>query len=129
MNILTEGAPVDHVETQYLYSDFVCTAHGGWVYPDSFPFNMAFQVLGTRGVLEFSVGIEPVLRWYPFEGEPTTPEYEGGTGYQNELAYFAQCVEEGTPPRRVTPQSARESVRVVEAEAASIESREIVIIG
>ena len=129
MNLLTEGAPVDHVETQYLYSDFVCTAHGGWVYPDSFPFNMAFQVLGTRGVLEFSVGNDPVLRWYPFEGEPTTPEYEGGTGYQNELAYFAQCVEEGTPPRRVTPQSARESVRVVEAEAASIESREIVIIG
>ena len=129
MNIVSDGAPVDHVDTQYLYGDFVCTAQGGWVNPDSFPFNMAFQVLGTRGMLEFSLAKDPVLQWYPFDGEPSTPEYEAGTGYENELAYFVKCIEEGTPPERVTPRSARESVRVVMAEAESIERREIVIIG
>jgi len=129
MNIISDGAAVDHVDTQYLYDDFVCTAQGGWVMPDSFPFNMAFQVLGTNGVLEFSVNNDPMLQWYPFDGEPSTPEYEGGTGYQNELAYFCKCVEDGTAPERVTPHSARESVRVVMAEAQSIETREMVIIG
>jgi predicted dehydrogenase len=128
-NIVSEGAPVDHVDTQYLYNDFVCTAQGGWVMPDSFPFDMGFEVLGSEGLLAFSVNNDPMLQWYPFDGEPETPDYEPGTGYENELAYFVECVESGTPPKRVTPQSARESVRVVMAEADSIASHESVVIG
>ncbi|MGD9495407.1 MAG: Gfo/Idh/MocA family protein [Armatimonadota bacterium] len=129
MNIVSAGAPVDHVETSYLYPDKVCTAQGGWVMPGTFPFEMGFQVLGTRGLLEFSLAKDPALRFYPFEGESMTPEYQAGTGYQNELAYFVECIEAGRAPERVTPQSARESVRIVEAEADSIARREIVIIG
>jgi len=129
MNIVSAGAAVDHVETSYLYDDLVCTAQGGWVFPGSFPFEMGFQVLGTRGLLEFSLAKDPVLRFYPTEGEPYTPEYEGGTGYDNELAYFVECIEAGQAPERVTPRSARESVRIVMAEADSIASHEMVIIG
>ncbi len=129
MNIASEGAPVDHVETSYLYGDMVVTAQGGWVMPDSFPFEMGFQVLGTRGLLVFSLANDPALQFYPFDGEPMAPEYEAGTGYENELAYFVECIEAGRAPERVTPQSARESVRIVEAEADSIASREMVIIG
>lgn len=129
MNIISSGAPVDHVETSYLYKDMLCSALGGWVFPDSFPFEMGFQVLGTRGLLEFSAGKDPALRCYPREGEPYTPDYVPGTGYQNELAYFVDCIEAGKAPERVTPQSARESVRIVMAEADSIADREMVIIG
>ena len=128
-NIVSDGAPVDHVDTQYLYDDFVCTAQGGWVMPDTFPFDMGFEVLGTRGMLAFSVNNDPMLQWYPFDGEPSTPEYEPGTGYENELKYFVECVASGAAPERVTPQSARESVRVVMAEADSIAAREAVVIG
>ncbi|MGI5817173.1 MAG: Gfo/Idh/MocA family protein [Armatimonadota bacterium] len=128
-NIVSEGDPVDHVDTQYLYDDFVCTAQGGWVMPGSYPFDMGFQVLGTRGLLEFSVNNDPMLRWYPFDGEPSTPDYEAGTGYQNELAYFIECVEGGSAPERVPPHSARESVRIVRAEAESIAGHDTVIIG
>lgn len=129
VNIISSGEPVDHVETSYLYNDMVCSALGGWVFPDSFPFEMGFQVLGTRGLLDFSAGKDPALRFYPREGEPYTPDYTPGTGYQNELAYFVDCIEAGKPPERVTPQSARESVRIVMAEADSIADREMVIIG
>ncbi len=129
MNMVSEGAPVDHVETSYLYGDMVCTAQGGWVMPDGFPFEMGFQVLGTKGLLVFSLARDPALQFYPADGEPMTPEYEAGTGYENELAYFVECIESGQPPERVTPQSARESVRIVKAEAESISSREMVIIG
>lgn len=129
MNIVSTGEPVDHVETSYLYNDLVCTAQGGWVFPDSFPFEMGFQVLGTGGLLEFSLAKDPALRFYPAEGEPYTPQYEAGTGYENELAYFIECIQSGSAPERVTPQSARESVRIVMAEADSIASHEMVIIG
>ena len=129
MNMVSEGAPVDHVETSYLYDDMVCTAQGGWVMPDSFPFEMGFQVLGTKGLLVFSLARDPALQFFPFDGEPMTPEYETGTGYENELAYFVECIEAEQAPERVTPHSARESVRIAEAEVDSIASREMVIIG
>ncbi len=129
-NIVSEGDPVDHVDASYLYADGpVCTAQGGWVMPDTFPFDMSFEVLGTEGLLVFSVNNGPMLRFYPFDGEPMTPEYEPGTGYENELAYFVSCVESGEAPERVTPQSGRESVRVIMAEAASIASGDLAIIG
>jgi predicted dehydrogenase len=125
-NIVSSGNPVDHVDTSYIYVDGpVCTAQGGWVMPDSYPFEMGYQVLGTKGLLEFSIGKDPMLMWYPFDGEPSQPEYEPGTGYENELAYFVDCVANDRAPERVTPKSARESVRVIMAEAASIASGEI----
>ena len=125
-NIVSSGDPVDHVDTSYIYVDGpVCTAQGGWVMPDSYPFEMGYQVLGTKGLLEFSVNKDPMLMWYPFDGEPSELEYAAGTGYENELAYFIECVAKDRAPERVTPKSARESVRVVMAEAASIASGEI----
>ncbi len=129
VNILSEGAAVDHVDTTYIYDDLVCTAQGGWVMPDSYPFEMGFQVLGTEGLLEFSLAKDPPLQFFPFEGEPYAPEYQPGTGYENELAYFVECMEAGRAPERVTPESARQSVRIVMAEADSIAGREPVIIG
>jgi len=113
---------VDHVESTYLYDDIVCTAEGGWVMPGSFPFEMGYQVLGEKGLLEFTLAKDPILRFYPVEGEPFTPEYQGGTGYQNELAYFVECIEKSAAPERVTPQSARDSVQMIMAEGESIKS-------
>ncbi len=129
-NLAGDEPPVDHVDTSYIYADGpVCTAQGGWVMPDTYPFEMAFQVLGTEALAEFSVNNDPMLQVYPFDGEPMTPDYEPGTGYENELAYFVECVENGSEPDRVTPKSARESVRVVMAEADSMASGEMVVIG
>ncbi len=129
MNIVGEGEPVDHVESVYYYNDFVCSAHGGWVYPDSYPFEMGFEVLGTRALAVFSVNNDPMLQVFPFSGDPYTPDYEPGTGYENELAYFVECVEENRPPERVTPKSAKDAVRLVMAERDSIERRDKVIMG
>ncbi|MFP3904507.1 MAG: Gfo/Idh/MocA family protein [Armatimonadota bacterium] len=124
VNLVTEGDAVDHVQTQYLYDDFVCTALGGWVYPESYPFNMAFEVLGEKGVLEFSVNNDPMLQFYPFDAEPVSPEYEAGTGYERELAYFMECIDSGQAPDRITPEDARDSVRMIMAEVESVNSGE-----
>ena len=117
---------VDLVESAYLYDDLVCTAEGGWVMPGSFPFEMGFQVLGEKGLLEFTLAKEPMLQFYPADGDPFTPDYEGGTGYDNELAYFVECIESGQAPERVTPESARDSVAMIMAEAESIKSGNVV---
>ncbi len=128
-NLVTEGEPVDQIFTAYLYDDFACAAEGGWVMPDSFPFEMGYQVLGEKGMLDFSLAKEPMLTIYPFDGEPYTPEFEPGTGYERELAYFVECIESNSAPARVTPASARESVRLVLAEVESAASGGAVEVG
>ncbi len=117
---------LNHVESTYLYDDVVCTAEGGWSMPGTFPFEMGYQVLGEKGLLEFSLAKDPALQFFPMDGEPVTPEFTPGTGYENELPYFMACVENGETPTRVTPQSARDSVAMIMAEAQSIETGVVV---
>lgn len=119
-NLATKQEPrVDHAVTQYLYDGFSCVAEGTWVMPGTFPFEMGFQVLGEKGMLEFTGAKDPAFRFYPFDGEPYTPEVAAGTGYDRELAYFLSCIENGRAGDRVTPESARDSVKLVMAEFAS----------
>jgi predicted dehydrogenase len=118
-NSFSAGDPVDHVLTEYLYPGFVCTAEGSFAMPPSFPFNMAFTVAGERGLLSFSLGQDPNLLFYPTEGEPQAPGASAETGYLREMRYFLGCLEAGKAPERVPPESAREAVRLVAAEAES----------
>jgi len=121
-NRFTVGPKVDHVVTQYLYEDFICVAEAGWAMPPGFPFIMAFQILGDQGLLDFALGRDPALVLYRPEGEQVLPEISPETGYVREMAYFVQCMESGRAPERVTPESARESVRICAAEFESARS-------
>ncbi|MBU0607459.1 MAG: hypothetical protein KKI08_06205, partial [Armatimonadetes bacterium] len=125
-NRVTSGEKVDHALTQYHYGDFVCVAEGAWGFPGTFPFEMAFQVLGQEGCLDFSTSHDPMLTFYPAEGDPVHPGVSDETGYQREFAYFVDCLTNNRPPQRVTPESAMESVRVVEAERHSATTGETV---
>lgn len=125
-NLFSAGDKVDHIITNYLYDDFICVAEGGWALPGTFPFEMGFQVLGEKGLVDFSLAKDPMLTFYPADGEPYPLQVASGTGFERELAYFVQCMENNEPPKRITPQSARESVRVVMAEQQSANTGEIV---
>ena len=67
-----------------------------------------------------------MLTFYPAEGGSCTPEYRATTGYQQELEYFTECIAQGKQPERVTAFDAREGVRLIMAEKASIESGGVV---
>lgn len=118
-NRFTVGDKVDHVSTQYLYSDFACVAEGGWAMPPGFPFQMAYQVVGEQGVLDFSTAHDPALVLFRMDGEKVLPELEPGAGYAREMEYFFSCIENNEPPTRVTPEDALESVRICLAERES----------
>jgi predicted dehydrogenase len=121
-NRFSVGAKVDHVSTQYLYPDFACVAEGGWGMAPGFPFQMAYQVLGENGVLDFNTQNDPALMFYPFEGDSYAPALEPGAGYEREMAYFFGCLASGQAPRRVTPEDALQSVRICLAERESAQT-------
>ena len=123
-NRVSSGEKVDNAITQYQYGDFVCVAEGAWGFPGTWPFEMAFTVLGDNGCLDFSTSHDPMLMYYPADGEPFSPAVSDETGYQREFAYFVACLQANQQPERVTPESAMESVRVVMAERHSAETGE-----
>ncbi len=127
-NVFSRGEKVDHVFTTYFYDDLVCTAEGGWAMPQSVPFEMGFQVLGDKGLLELSLAKDPPLTFYPADGEPYSPDCAEETALEREIAYFVDCIENDRPPQRVTPQSARQAVALILAEQQSAQRGEIVAI-
>ena len=117
----TEG--VDHIITRYIYDDIpAVVAEGAWCMDDAYGFNMSYTVNFENATadFDFSRGDDPLV--VSSGGEKQTITCDGSDGYEGELAYFAECIVSGTPPTIVTAAQAAESIRIVEAEVASIET-------
>ncbi|MSU70438.1 MAG: Gfo/Idh/MocA family oxidoreductase [Opitutaceae bacterium] len=132
-----EGAGWAHLFTTYHFDGIAVTAEGGWNYPPRWGFQMAFQAVFERGVVEFDNRAEPPLaitwqdgskRSLPFV-RPRIRRSRSGLGpiseldgYFNELAYFIGCLEHQRAPLMATPRQAVDSIRTVMAEIRSAES-------
>jgi len=102
-------------------------AEGSLTLSPNFPFNMALLVACEKATIRFDSGLNPSLVVYPFEGEalvpalpppPTTAraEAQGNIGslggYFNEIKYFVDCIKTGATPDVVTPEDARDAVKI-----------------
>lgn len=107
-----------------------CAVHleGGWNLPTKTPFRMTFRATFERGAAFMDGG--PMTIYRPNQ-EPEVPEFkkmgaEGGGnisdlgGYFYELQYFVDRVAGGLPLEIVTPQTSRESLRLVLEEIRQI---------
>jgi predicted dehydrogenase len=116
-------------------------AEGGWALPGTFPFNMALTVVCEKATFKFDMAASPSLMVYPEQGDAFAPEVPepkvestgdaGGNlsslgGYFNEIQYYMSCVEAGRKPEVVTPQDAREAVRLCLAAREAAQSGKIV---
>jgi predicted dehydrogenase len=116
-------------------------AEGSLALAPGFPFNMALLVACEKATIRFDSAASPSLVVYPFKGESFAPalpasnvgvstETQGNIGslggYYNEIKYFLDCLEAGRSPEVVTPQDAREAVRLCLAVAESARNGKIV---
>ena len=130
------GGGWDHIFVNYRYPNVAVAAVGGWDFPETYPFTMAFRAVFEKGAVSFDCNASPTLVVYPAEGEPEHPEVPqpqvsgaaggggGGNiealgGYFNETQYFVQCLEKGEKPTVVTPQDARDSLALTLKEIES----------
>lgn len=131
--------PKDGVDTVLaLGSDHASGARsaveGSLTLSPGFPFNMALLVACEKATIRFDSSLTPSLAVYPFEGEAFAPalppppktgpaEAQGNIGslggYFNEIKYFVDCIASGVKPSVVTPEEAREAVRICLAVAKS----------
>jgi predicted dehydrogenase len=106
---LGNGVP-GHSVTRVIYEDGpVVTATASWMMPKSFGFKMAFSVVFEKAAVVMN---ENGLKVYPVEGEAYAPEIKAGDGYQGEIEHFAALLGGEVEKEVITPEQARESVRM-----------------
>ena len=125
-----------HIFSLYRYKDAVISLEGGWEFPDSFPFEMAFRVQFEKATATFSSLAEPAMRIYEKSGRVFTPNLahdganvkgeaaSGGNisslgGYYNELNAFLDCLSQGRPVVNSTLKDGVDSLRLALRELAA----------
>lgn len=123
-----------HLFTTYRFPKIAVTASGGWNYPAQWGFQMGFEAIYERAVIEFDSRAATPLMITEGDGPrqpmaftpPDVGAAKGGGGniaslggYYNELRYFVECLERGVAPAIATPAQGSESVRTVLAEIRS----------
>ena len=104
--------------------------------PIGYPFTAGLRVLCEDGVVEFrfqaggvsveqgggsSLVVHEPGRSYPLEPAP-------GDAYENQAAYFVDCVRSGRAPTRGTAEQARLAIRTAEAARRSLETGSVVAV-
>ena len=108
----------DHTVTTYEYRDgALVAAEGGWIYAPNFGFEMSFNVAMEKATLK--MGGDLVLKLMPKSGGEAVVEVPPDDGYALELADFAACIAGEKASEVVTPDSARQSVKLIELEVES----------
>jgi len=116
---------LEHIVSLYDYGpDLLVTAEGAWEYPPGFPFEMSFTIAMERATLACTPDL--VLRLHPAQGRSRTIRVPKGDGWTRELKHFVDCIARNEESDVVTPESALESVRLVEAEIRSAKTRRTV---
>jgi predicted dehydrogenase len=122
-----------HIFSLYRYGDAVISLEGGWDYPETFPFEMAYRVSFEKATVVFSSAATPSLRIYENDGSIVEPKLDelsisagdgGGNisslgGYYNELHYFLECLSSGREIANSTLQDGCDSLRLTLREIAS----------
>lgn len=109
-----------HIVTRYGYGDDkLVIAEGGWAMMPPFGFQMRFHIALETATLDFEFQREPKLRLSTAAGETIAPPCEPGDGYSRQIDHFARRIRGEHLPDVVTPEDARLSLRIVEAERES----------
>ncbi len=110
-----------HIVSECLYNDNkTVTATASWMMSASYGFSMGFRIALEQATLVFASGHTPGLRVYPAEGEVYSPgDLAQGDGYSGEIAHFLALVAGEADPV-VTPEQAKESVRMALQAAVAV---------
>jgi len=98
--------------------------HAGWS-AAQVPFTSGFEAWFDEALIKYDQGKLRVLVG-PDAEQPEVPDFSGVDGYRNEIAYFLSCVETKSQPARCTPASSRDSMLLISAELASMDSGDVV---
>lgn len=117
----------DHLITHYQFDDVpLVVAEGTWAMTDGYTFNMGFTVNFENATVVYDSAQAEPLKLYEKGAEPAVVPVEAVMGYDLEIDYMLNCVKKGERPTVVTIEDAMNTIRIVEAEVASVKSGQTV---
>lgn len=122
------GGSYDILYAVYNYQDGPQVhIHGGWGKAQT-PFRAEFEAWFERGFVRLDTAQDPSLLVYtdPVQVQGCPADYEKGDAYLNEIAYFLECVEKDLPMDECPPESARDSLILLDKELESIRTGQVV---
>lgn len=114
-----------HIYSLFEFGSVIVSSEGGWNYPEKWGFQMAFQAVYEKAVLDFDSSNGKGLMLCAGDEEPRAVEIakpdagesksgEGNVsdlgGYYNELKYFTDCLRRNEAPKIATLADARASL-------------------
>lgn len=115
------GSAYDMVSTHYAYPDGkVVNAQADWTLQGDFGFVMGYRVNFEKGNIIFE---KDVVKVNPNDAAGFVPELPGDMGYYREIKAFVEAVKKGDRVEACLPESAVESLEIVEAEIRSADQR------
>ncbi len=117
---------VDHVVTTYDFAGAppLVTAEGGWSMRPGFQFVMRYVVNFEDATATFDLHREPQLRVTDAAGAEEQIPLSQSDGWQMEIEYFLDCIENKQQPSLVSLRDGAEAVRLIEVERESVRKRE-----
>ena len=116
---------IDHIVTSYDYGpNMLVTTDGAWEYTPGFGFEMSFVVHMQKATMQLAA--DGVLSIHPLKGKSIKVKVPAGDGWTHELRHYIDCVVANKKSNVVTPESALQSVKLVEAEIKSVMTRKTV---
>ncbi len=108
---LGSGIDIIHAELDYPEMGPVVIT-GGWHHPKSYPFSMEFTVVAHNATFEWPFGAAE-LREYKLDGSQVNHALPSGDVFAEELAYFADCVQNLRQPVFCPPKQSAQSVALM----------------
>jgi predicted dehydrogenase len=112
--------PQTYISTQYHYPNGpAVVAESTWRMAPAFGFEMSFVVALERATILYNSSSAPAFRILTADGSTPALELPLGDGYSREIDHFARAVAGEPVEPIITPQDARETIRLVFAEKQS----------
>jgi predicted dehydrogenase len=112
--------PQTYISTQFFYENGpAVVAESTWRMAPAFVFEMSFVVVLERATVLYNSSNTPALRVLTADGQPPSIELPPGDGYSREVEHFVRTVRDEDVEPIITPQDARETIRLVLAEKQS----------
>jgi len=120
--ICKKGVLTEHIVASFDYGKGrLVTAEGAWYGSQGVPFGMSFTIAMEKATLMCDTDLRLML--HQVRGKPRELKVKDGDGYEHELRHFVDCIAKGKKSPVVSPESAIESVKLVEYELASAKRR------
>ncbi len=109
-----ENSKHDYVSAMWTYdkSNVHVKIEGGSLFHSSFPFQASYMAQFENASVLFTTLKGDVIQIADNEGIKEVPAGDGGEGYYNEIAYFAECLKNNRQPAECTPESSLQAIQL-----------------